>query len=630
MANLTPTPGWDEVFQLETDTPVLGGAGGPDNLQAQALLNRFSFLEGPEGSGKLGYTPAGPGAVATTIKDWLDQWNTVKNFGASPSADSGVNAAAIQQAINFLPENGVLDLGGNIYPVNVAIVINKRMRLQNGILRQVTETENVVEVPGPLAAGPTLKNVRLVHDFFTANAGSLLDLSAAGNVGFFEWDGSLGICTGGFYGVRSHGGTFMMRFKRIYINDIYSSGFYLPASGDVVNASALGGSTTTLLTTCFVSRIRTSAPAFAIGAGYDTVRLENCAADSVSNFGFFKCQPLQIVNCSAENIRNPIIGTLAGPHRFITINSGAGQEINGFACTFDPSFVAPAPGGGNVNSLVYCANASNLHLAGMRGGLPAGYRMLDLEGGKAIINSAILGDGIRVTAGGSYIEPGKSVAISAPTHRFDRFTTVGDVAEYAFNGSVVGATTIEASNLVSFENKVNSASVALGARTAGGVVDRVYYNANVPAFFPIADNTNSLGRSTFRWSVVYAGTGTINTSDARLKQQDRPLYDAEKAVAIKIKSLFKAFKYNDAVNKKGEKARIHVGVYAQEVAQAFVSEGLDPNDYALFCYDKWEDEYEIILDEEGNDTGETKLIAAAGDRYGIRYEELLSFIIAAL
>lgn len=72
MANLTPTPGWDNVFQLETDTPVLGGAGGVANSQAQALLNRFGFLEGDAGSSKVGYTPAGTGAVATTVEDILD------------------------------------------------------------------------------------------------------------------------------------------------------------------------------------------------------------------------------------------------------------------------------------------------------------------------------------------------------------------------------------------------------------------------------------------------------------------------------------------------------------------------------------------------------------------------------
>jgi len=37
---------------------------------------------------------------------------------------------------------------------------------------------------------------------------------------------------------------------------------------------------------------------------------------------------------------------------------------------------------------------------------------------------------------------------------------------------------------------------------------------------PAADNTYSLGTSSFKWSVVYSNTGTINTSDERLKDID--------------------------------------------------------------------------------------------------------------
>lgn len=44
MANLTPTPVWGDVFQLEKETPVLGGAGGVANRQAQELANRTQFL----------------------------------------------------------------------------------------------------------------------------------------------------------------------------------------------------------------------------------------------------------------------------------------------------------------------------------------------------------------------------------------------------------------------------------------------------------------------------------------------------------------------------------------------------------------------------------------------------------
>lgn len=44
MANLTAVAGWDDVFQLEKETPVLGGAGGVANRQAQQLLNRTEKL----------------------------------------------------------------------------------------------------------------------------------------------------------------------------------------------------------------------------------------------------------------------------------------------------------------------------------------------------------------------------------------------------------------------------------------------------------------------------------------------------------------------------------------------------------------------------------------------------------
>ena len=65
---------------------------------------------------------------------------------------------------------------------------------------------------------------------------------------------------------------------------------------------------------------------------------------------------------------------------------------------------------------------------------------------------------------------------------------------------------------------------------------------------------------------------------------------------------------------KGDAARIHVGVIAQEVQDVFEANGLDVNQYGIFCSDTWTDE----------ETGEEKT------RLGVRYEELLAFIIAAI
>lgn len=46
MSNLTPSESWDDVFQIETTTPVLGGPGGPANVPHQGLLNRTEYLKG--------------------------------------------------------------------------------------------------------------------------------------------------------------------------------------------------------------------------------------------------------------------------------------------------------------------------------------------------------------------------------------------------------------------------------------------------------------------------------------------------------------------------------------------------------------------------------------------------------
>jgi hypothetical protein len=143
---------------------------------------------------------------------------------------------------------------------------------------------------------------------------------------------------------------------------------------------------------------------------------------------------------------------------------------------------------------------------------------------------------------------------------------------------------------------------------------------------PTVDNTTSLGAAIYRWSVVYAATGAINTSDGREKQDIQSLDATEKAVALDLKSLVKRFRFKDAVTLKGDEARIHVGVVAQEVVECFKSHGLDAHKYALLCYDSWDETLEV-KDEEGNIT---QPYVPAGNRYGVRYDELLAFIISAI
>jgi hypothetical protein len=128
------------------------------------------------------------------------------------------------------------------------------------------------------------------------------------------------------------------------------------------------------------------------------------------------------------------------------------------------------------------------------------------------------------------------------------------------------------------------------------------------AFKPAVDNNLTLGAAAQRWNVVYAATGTINTSDGNMKQDVADLTEAEAAVAKRIKGLIKTFKFRDSVANKGDKARKHVGVIAQDVREAFAAEGLNAEDYGMFCSD--------VVD------GHSVL--------GVRYDELLAFVIAAM
>lgn len=154
-------------------------------------------------------------------------------------------------------------------------------------------------------------------------------------------------------------------------------------------------------------------------------------------------------------------------------------------------------------------------------------------------------------------------------------------------------------------------------------------------FRPNKDNTYYAGLSSYRWKEIFAANSTINTSDQREKQHIEPFSDEVLDAWGDVQ--FRQFLFNDAVEKKGEYARIHSGVIAQQVRDVFTSHGLDATHYGLLCYDEWEDQYEdieivdadAVLDADGNEIipeqkhTEKRLVTASGSRYGIRYAEAL-------
>ena len=173
-------------------------------------------------------------------------------------------------------------------------------------------------------------------------------------------------------------------------------------------------------------------------------------------------------------------------------------------------------------------------------------------------------------------------------------------------GSAATAANLSGGTLTTSSYTLSSSNNLMGFAVSNG--NGFFINGTGTAVAPGADNVMSMGTSGYRWTTVYATTGTINTSDANQKTEIADLTAAELAVAKRIKGLFKTFKFKDAVAAKGASARKHVGIMAQDVQAAFEAEGLDATEYGLFCADTVD--------------GVVTL--------GVRYEELLAFVIAAI
>jgi hypothetical protein len=265
------------------------------------------------------------------------------------------------------------------------------------------------------------------------------------------------------------------------------------------------------------------------------------------------------------------------------------------------------------------------------------------QSGATVVNSGNANNVIiRQTSGGSFNT--FKFGADASNATMDVYTGNGDTGQFGFhngvwvnNNKTYGAKTsggtirniayISSSDVNFLSN--GDADTVLNAGTllvlAAAGDGRWGVEANY--LYPRADNAYSLGLGSYRPSVIYAATGTINTSDSREKQQVRDLDETEKLVALRCKQIIKAYKWNEAVAKKGDGARIHFGVVAQEVQQAFADEGLDADQYGLFCYDEWEAKAEEVDEESGF---VIQPAVAAGNRYGVRLDQLLAFIIAAI
>jgi hypothetical protein len=246
-------------------------------------------------------------------------------------------------------------------------------------------------------------------------------------------------------------------------------------------------------------------------------------------------------------------------------------------------------------------------------------------------------------AGFEVLSNGSIAATRSSGHAalFNRLSDNGAIINLRKDGTTIGIISTYDSDLaigtdnagLRFINSTDANAIRIAPSNVGGGTD--------------VDDSIDLGYSAARFDDIFATNGTIQTSDENEKQNIASLTSAEIAAAKAISALFKTFKWKSKVTAKGDAARTHTGVIAQEVQTAMSAAGLDATKYAFWCSDTWwETTTEISAVEADKDadieaqdaytrthTYDTEEEAPEGatkrTRLGVRYPELLAFIGAA-
>lgn len=589
---LTEAQSYKFVLQTSTGSTIqtldnISGANDPTGTLA--------ILAGSSGSSLIGFIQAGTGATARTVQSKLRDIVSAVDFGADPTGALD-SSAAIQAALNT--GKNVDLIGGQYKANNLTMSTNVQSLISSQGFARITKNNN----------GPIL----------TVSANDVL----LENIGF-RGDASTPTFTGD---------NIVVTGNSVHILNCGSRWAYARALKVSGNNPVVIGSGDIWQT------------ADATASGYD-IEMANGSA---------VIQYPQLTNIISTQSTGGILLTNTGSHVLaggqigkLTINTAGGPPagVNGGmttnvrilgAVTIDQSTARFVGNQFGVVAVTVGAGTTGVEID----------QSNSFQTGSTLVNNGNANNlFIRETSSGSFNT--LKVGADASNAIVDIYSGNGDTGQFGFRngvwvnnnktysaknstGTLYSLAYISSgnSNFISnadFDTVLNGSALTIFSIGGTG-----RWGVDATSFYPRADNAYSLGTGTYRASVIYAATGTINTSDAREKQQVRTLTYAERDVAVKCKNLIRAFKWNDAVDKKGAAARVHFGVIAQDIKDIFEADNLDPDEYALFCYDEWEEQPRIVdVDSEGNEVV-VQEYRAAGNRYGIRYDQLLAFIISAL
>ena len=342
---------------------------------------------------------------------------------------------------------------------------------------------------------------------------------------------------------------------------------------------------------------------------------------------------------------DPMFTELYGLYSLFTI-AGSNVGLGGAPST--DKFAVAGPGSANILS-TRSTDASGARVALQAAGAAAGYAGTFSNHPFILVSNGV--ERMNFDTAGNIVSPGKFGLGRTPA---------GEIFESSRAISIHGTLQSAAGPKMALDHNATTGAsriMAFGATTgAAGTFDIYQASSNNSVFRtalsvvaaghvqPGTDNAQTLGASANRWSVVYAGTGTINTSDARDKTPVAALTAAELAAATELAREVGTYRFLEAVAAKGEGARMHAGMTVQRAIEVMQGHGLDPLRYGFICYDEWEEvQTPATIEERQEETGlldqagarimrayEVEVVPAhtrpAGNRYSFRTDELLLFI----
>ena len=197
--------------------------------------------------------------------------------------------------------------------------------------------------------------------------------------------------------------------------------------------------------------------------------------------------------------------------------------------------------------------------------------------GKTSLDNSTVGARINATGDASFVRSGAKALF------LNRTTDDGDICLFAKDNTTAGKIGNSGTDLfivsASSAGLLLKGSAVLPANSSGASVD----------------DDRDLGSSSKRWRDIYTNGAVTTSSDQNEKQDIANLSAKELKVANKLSALFKTYRWKDRVAEKGDKARTHSGIIAQDIQSAFSAEGLDASNYGMFISNTWW-EKEIFVD----------------------------------